>query len=80
MIDILFPIFFLLVKFNCLKHLVTLFFTQCATQNDNKKNFVPVCLQFVKYVFFFFFFCSEKQGEQEKNKEYEIRCINAPDL
>ena len=76
MIDILFPIFFLLVKFNCLKHLVTLFFTRCATQNDSKKNFVPVCLRFVKFVFFFF----EKQGEQEKHKEYGIKCINAPDL
>ena len=41
MIEILFPIFFLLVKFNCVKHLVTLFFTQCATLNESKKNFGP---------------------------------------
>ena len=55
MIGILFPIFFLLVKFNCLKDLVILFFTHCATQNDSqKKNFVLVCLQFVKSIFFFF--------------------------
>ena len=42
-ISILFPIFFLLVKFNYLKHLVIVFFTQCAIffflkNKKNKKN------------------------------------------
>ena len=63
-IGILFPIFFLLVKFNCLKHLVTLFFTQCATLNDSKKNFGPVCLWFVKS---FFFFLKNKENKNIRN-------------